>query len=73
MTTPYVPAVSPTPSHQLLTEIQVADRLNLSVALLRKWRGNGNGPNFLKLSRLVRYREADLNAFLHQIALEAGR
>ncbi len=38
-----------------LTEKEMADRLNLSVAWLRKRRISGDGPVFCKIGKLVRY------------------
>ncbi len=48
----------------LLTEDEVAERLCCSVALLRKWRRLGQGPEFGKFGRLVRYPEDRLNEFI---------
>ena len=33
---------------------------------MRKWRREGKGPAYLKIGRLVRYRERDLAEFLEQ-------
>jgi len=49
---------------RLLTEDAVAEQLNCSVALLRKWRRLGGGPEYCNLGRLVRYPEDRLNAFI---------
>jgi hypothetical protein len=51
-------------NYKLLTEKQAAAILNCSVALLRKWRLLGIGPAYLKVGRLVRYKEVDLLVFL---------
>ncbi len=48
----------------LLDEYQLAERLNVSVALLRKWRRQGKGPPYLKLGTLVRYRLEDAELWL---------
>lgn len=48
----------------LLDEKQAASYLHLSVALLRKWRTYGDGPAFVKIGRLVRYRQLDLDAYV---------
>jgi len=54
---------------RLLAPVEVAERLSVSVATLMHWRRNGSGPAFTKCGeRLVRYAEADVEAFL-----EAGR
>lgn len=42
--------------------------LNVSPALLKKWRGKGEGPRFLVLGeRLVRYSAEDLQAYLETL------
>ena len=48
----------------LLKEKQVAETLRVSVAALRRWRIEGRGPRFIRVERLVRYREADVQAWL---------
>ena len=35
-------------------------------ATLEQWRYQGKGPRFVKIGRSVRYRRADLDAFLEQ-------
>ena len=50
----------------LLTEKEVSDFLNISVRTLQKWRWNGRGPNYLKLSGCVRYSISDIKDFLKQ-------
>jgi len=47
-----------------LNEQQAAQVLGCSVALLRKWRMTKEGPSYLKIGRLVRYSEGDLEAYL---------
>jgi predicted DNA-binding transcriptional regulator AlpA len=48
---------------ELLTERDVSDRLHLSMKTLRNWRVRGEGPKFLKIGRLVRYRLSDVLAW----------
>lgn len=48
----------------LMTEQEVAKRLNVSLASLRRWRLLARGPAFLKLGSLVRYQPEDLDAWL---------
>ncbi len=51
----------------ILTEVQAAELLgNISPKTLQAWRVSGRGPVFIKVGRLVRYRMADLENFLHQ-------
>ena len=56
-------ASSPT-SDRLLTETQAADFLSVTIRALQAWRQRGGGPRFAKIGRLVRYRMADLTAWL---------
>ena len=51
------------PTQGLLTEIDVAQILNLKVSTLRRWRWAGKGPHFRKLGGAVRYDPADIEAF----------
>ena len=53
-----------TQNAQLLTEIQAAERMALSVQTLRAWRTRGVGPVWLKIGRNVRYSVADLDQYL---------
>ena len=53
---------------RLLTEADVALEYGLRVNTLRSWRLTGRGPRFLKLGASVRYRRADLEAFLESCA-----
>jgi hypothetical protein len=48
----------------LMTEHEVSERLNVSVASLRRWRLLRRGPAFLKVGALVRYQPEDLEAWL---------
>ena len=48
----------------LLNEEQAAQRLNVAVKTLQKWRGVGGGPRFVKLGRCVRYSAADLEDYI---------
>ena len=57
---------------RLVTEKQASERMNVSVALLRKWRRVGGGPPYCKLGSLVRYSEGDLMAFIDQSLVQAA-
>ena len=48
----------------VLTTPEAAAYLNVQPSTLEQWRWNGRGPDFVKLGRSVRYRQADLEAFL---------
>jgi len=42
----------------------VAERLGCSVRTLERWRVSGDGPAFVKLGHLVRYRDNDIAEWL---------
>jgi predicted site-specific integrase-resolvase len=42
---------------------QLAARRDISEATLERWRSEGIGPKFLKLSGRVLYRQVDIEAF----------
>lgn len=48
----------------LLDTIAAARRLGVTSSLIRKLRLGEDGPPFLKIGALVRYRPADLDAWL---------
>jgi predicted DNA-binding transcriptional regulator AlpA len=48
----------------LLTESQVSEKLHVSLACLRRWRLVGEGPQYIKVGQLVRYRPEDLDAWV---------
>lgn len=48
----------------LLTTIEAARKLRLSVRTLERLRVAGDGPAFVKVRKSVRYRETDLEAWL---------
>lgn len=54
----------------LLNTQQAANRLSLTVHALERWRVKGGGPPYAKLGSAVRYRVADLDAW---IAANTGR
>ena len=59
----------------LYDERQAAKIISCSVALLRKWRLFCEGPAYVKIGRLVRYRQVDLDAFLdsHRVVTGGAR
>jgi hypothetical protein len=48
----------------LLDVEAVARILHCSVSILNKWRLLGKGPRFVRVGTLVRYRPADIQAFI---------
>jgi len=57
-----------TTARRLLTEAEAAAQLTVQTATLRRWRWSGDGPQFIKVGRLVRYDPDVLGAFV-----DAGR
>ena len=51
---------------ELLTETQVSQRFNVSINTLRYWRQCGDGPNYVKLERLVRYDAVELESYIRR-------
>ena len=49
---------------KLLNNNATADRLDISQRTLPVWRVQGRGPRHIKVGRLVRYDEAEVNAWL---------
>jgi hypothetical protein len=58
----------------LLTVEEVAGVLRCSVSSLNKWRVAGCGPPFVHVGHRVRYRAADLNAYIaaHTVTSTSG-
>ena len=54
----------PGTTEHLINEHEAAARLGLSVLTLRRWRWAGQGVQFVKLGRAVRYSPAALAAFV---------
>ncbi len=48
----------------LLTEAEAAEELRCSNRCLQAWRQSGEGPVFLKLKGMIRYRASDIAQFL---------
>jgi predicted DNA-binding transcriptional regulator AlpA len=51
---------------ELLTETQVSMIFNVSVNTLRYWRHCGDGPNYIKMGRLVRYHADELESYVQR-------
>jgi predicted DNA-binding transcriptional regulator AlpA len=48
----------------LIDEAQLAARLSVSRSTLQSWRYAKRGPRYIKLGRLIRYRNADIDLYL---------
>lgn len=55
----------------LATRRQVADYTQTSYPTLARWAGEGKGPKFVRLGGAVRYRRADVLAWLDSLAESA--
>jgi predicted DNA-binding transcriptional regulator AlpA len=51
-------------SPRAMSETELARRISVSTAVLRKWRRERNGPRFVKLGRLIRYLIRDVDIWL---------
>lgn len=49
---------------KLLSVKEAADYLGVKPATIYDWRTDGKGPRAVKVGRLVKFRETDLNAFI---------
>ncbi len=49
---------------RLLNDHEVAARVGVSVATVRRWRQLGTGPLYMKIGALVRYRPRDIQEWL---------
>lgn len=51
-------------TERLLTEADLAERLNVPQRSVRLWRSNGTGPRSITIGRHVRYRPQDIESWL---------
>ncbi|SFK77434.1 helix-turn-helix transcriptional regulator [Shimia haliotis] len=49
--------------HTLLSTKLLSRRWNIAPRTLERWRAEGRGPQFVRIGRHVRYRQADIQAF----------
>lgn len=57
---------------KMFDERGAAEMIGCSVALMRKWRLFNEGPAYVKVGRLVRYRPTDIDSFLNANRVETG-
>lgn len=53
---------------ELATRTQVATATGLSIPTLARWAGEGKGPKWIKLGAALRYRKADVLAWIDALA-----
>ena len=58
------PAINGTDPDSLVTEVQAAKFLNISIRTLQAWRIKLVGPRFVRVGRAIRYRRSDLIAWI---------
>jgi predicted DNA-binding transcriptional regulator AlpA len=56
--------------NKLLSNLEAAEFLGMSPDTLPRWRWAGIGPAYLKVGRSIKYRRADLEAFLEKSKVE---
>lgn len=56
-----------------LDDHQAAARIGVSVSTMRRWRKVHSGPPYVKLDHHVRYRPADLDAWMAQRTVHPSR
>lgn len=56
----------------LIGEATLAALLAVSRSTLQSWRYSGKGPRYIKVGRLIRYRNSDVDAFLHASTRETA-
>ena len=49
---------------QMLTDVEVADHLSVSISTVRRWRLKGGGPRWIRIGSSIRYDSADLRAYI---------
>lgn len=59
-------------SERLLAPPDVARLLGVPIATLANWRSGRTGPAFLKVGRHVRYRRADIDAWIDGRVVQHG-
>lgn len=52
---------------RLLSSIEVAELLGITEGTLRNWRYQGQGPPYVKLGSAVRYKAADVQAYIDSL------
>jgi predicted DNA-binding transcriptional regulator AlpA len=59
-------------NREILTEREVWEEYGLTIPFLRRARRERRGPRFLKVGRMVRYRRADIEAYLAKYTVETS-
>jgi hypothetical protein len=59
-------------NREVLTEREVWEEYGFTIPFLRRARRERYGPRFLKVRRMVRYRRADIEAYLSKHSVETS-
>jgi len=59
-------------ANDLLTPAEAARVLRVSPKTLPRWRWSGDGPDFVRIGRSIRYRRADLESFIRRGVVRRG-
>ena len=59
--------------NELLTPAEAAEILRISPATLPRWRWAGEGPDFVRIGRSIRYRREDLDRYIQRGAVRMSR
>jgi hypothetical protein len=65
-------AAQTTTRKQQLTDVEVAEYLNVSVSAVRHWRLRGGGPKWIRIVGSIRYPLADLEAYVASLPSGGG-
>lgn len=57
---------------KLLTTKEVAEYLDIALSTVKQYRVNRTGPVYIKVGPLVRYRKADVDAWLKDKEIQAN-
>jgi len=58
---------------ELLSEDEVAALLKVARGTMRTWRNRGQGPAFVKVGDLLRYRVVDVQAWIESLRVVPSR
>ena len=58
------------PKRQLLTDIEVAEYLSISISTVRRWRLKGGGPRWIRIGSSIRHHATELHAYI--VSLPSG-
>lgn len=61
------------PDNALLSPTELADYLKVPLKTVYNWRSAGDGPRGVRIGKHVRFRQADIDAWLEERADKPGR